>query len=360
MKFSLETRKVISIAVIFFAIPLTVYFVAIGIKTRSQASANSVSLSFSQDPVILNPSTPAQVNLVLNAGTSPIGFANIEFTFDNTKVNLASEITTTPTLESPKFLNQGNTAILKTTMQEANQTGKVDIVLGLDPSDAANPPTGVINLANFSFISVGSGTSTLSFNNASIQVVDTSSNALTVNSTNSNVNTGTPVSSPTTSPTSTPTPTTAIKFKLQGVNQTGRQETPTITFMQGSTVIYTTNVTNFDSNSSGIYSGTVIFTTPGTYDIYVKVPGYLQKKFAGITLAPSIDLTGASLLAGDFNGDNKITIADLAQMLSQYTALTVPASGNNAIYDINNDGNITIVDVATALSNYTQLVVQGD
>ncbi|HWA51608.1 MAG TPA: fibronectin type III domain-containing protein [Patescibacteria group bacterium] len=156
-----------------------------------------------------------------------------------------------------------------------------------------------------------------------------------------------------------------FKFKLQGLNKTGGNTTVSLMLKNGGTTVFSANGINVTSDANGIYSGSIDLgaTSNGTYDIYIKEPVHLQKKFASEVIASgsnNIDLTSNPLLAGDFNSDNQITIADIAKVLSVYTALTVPVNSNNQIYDINGDGNINIVDIAMALSNYTALVVPGD
>ncbi|CAN5331203.1 hypothetical protein BH10PAT1_BH10PAT1_0140 [soil metagenome] len=348
-----KRKKLISVAIIVFAIPLTVYFTIQGIKYFSRASANPVNLTFSQNPFLVNPNTPSSVNLVLDAGTNKIGFTEVEFTFDKTKINMTSEISTTTSLK--KIIKQ-------TTMAEANSTGIITLVLGLDPVDIASPPTGAINLASLSFKSISNGSSNLTFNPTNIQIVDMSANALTVNSTNSVANPPTSLPSPTESPIGVPT-SLDFDVKFQGIINKGPDKQIALSLKKSTSSLTEVRTLTITSDNNGVYTGISTPADPGTYDVYVKEPNHLQRRFANITFSGEVnteDWTSPQMLAGDFNNDNKINILDIGLILSQYTALSIPVTSANIKYDINNDGVINITDIASVLSNYTQLEVLGD
>jgi hypothetical protein len=178
------------------------------------------------------------------------------------------------------------------------------------------------------------------------------------------VPTATPTIAPTIAPTPTPTPLANIdfKFKMQGINNTGPNSVLTLALKTANTTVYTSNI-NIVSNSVGVYTGSYSGVAAGIYDIYLKEPYHLQRKFAAVNIASGnnvIDLTTAPLLAGDFDSNNLINILDIGKFLSIYTALTAPVNVNNKIYDVNNDGVINILDIAVVLSNYTSISVLGD
>jgi hypothetical protein len=500
------TKKILAVAIISFAIPLTVFLTIQGIKYFSRASSQPATLVFSQNPLTLNSTTSTSENVVLNVSTNKVGFARAQFTFDQTKIQLTSEITPTTTLKK---------IISVTSMATANSTGQITLILGLDPVDIANPPTGSFNLASLSFkaISNTSSTSNLSFVSSGIQIVDMTATPFIITATNATVNTSGPTIVPTASPiigtptpaptptgtpglgyngeyfdnqtltgtpklvrqdaainfdwgggspdpllpvdhfsvrwtkiinfvagnytftaivddgarlkidgttvidkwidepsttytytqsltagnhtivmeyyenaggalaqmsyvqnvgaTPTPTPiatatsTTSLNFhiKLQGLNTQSIDRLATIILKNGSTTISTNSNVNIVSDSTGTYAGSITNLTPGTYDVYIKEPSHLQKKFAAVTLVTGSnpeDWTASPLKAGDFNNDNKIDILDIAQILARYIALTVPVDQTNQIFDVNGDVIINIQDIALVLSNYTQLQVLGD
>lgn len=197
-------RKLISVLIISFAIPLTVFFAIKGIQLLIHGAASNATLSFSQNPVTLNSSTSTAVNVVLNTGTVKAGFAAVRFTFDRTKVNLTSEIVPTTTLKK---------VISMTTMAQANSSGSVTIILGLDPADIANAPSGSFNVAQLSMKAVGTGSSTLAFGTTGLQVVDMTATAFNLTATNSTVNIATPTPTATAIG-ATPTPTATAQATI--------------------------------------------------------------------------------------------------------------------------------------------------
>src|SRR5581483_7341406 len=125
----------------------------------------AATLSFSQSVLSLNPTTDTAENVVFDAGTSKVGFAKVTFTFDKSKIVLSKEIVPTTTLKK---------VISVTTMAQANSSGQVTIVLGLDPADINNAPTGAFTLANLSFKAANStaSSSSIAFVTSSSQIVD--------------------------------------------------------------------------------------------------------------------------------------------------------------------------------------------
>lgn len=167
-------------------------------------------------------------------------------------------------------------------------------------------------------------------------------------------------------PAITPTPTIpstsvlAFKIKFQGVSVLRGGKQVRVTLKNGQTF---TNV-SVTSDNLGIYSGTISGIAPGTYEVLVKEPTHLQKNFGSVTFTAGQTITkdwsSFSLLAGDFNNDNRISIEDLGLVLSAYTQLSVPIPPGNPIYDVNFDNVISIEDIALPLANYTNLSVPGD
>ena len=187
--------------------------------------------------------------------------------------------------------------------------------------------------------------------------------------------TPTPTSTP--NPTATPTPITSptptpsgsqasltFAVKFQGIGGQKADKTVRVIFKQGDQEIVQFATVPLTSDATGKYTGTTATTIPpGTYDVYIKDPAHLQKKFASITLAQGTntrDFSQTNLLAGDFNNDNAITIADVGSLLQQFTQLSVPVTDQNRIFDVNSDDAISIADIAIVLGNYTALSVPGD
>ena len=170
--------------------------------TTLQAQRRQVRLYFSPSQVSVPPE--ATLNLMFDSRASQIGFARIELAFDQSKITLTKSIVTTPLLK---------TGVTVTSMEEANATGKILLVLGLAPVDRATPPTGTFEFAQLSFSPKTpdpNQSATLSFTSSGIQLVDINGApaSFTGETATIFVNSTTPTiaPTPTLSPTEIPTP----------------------------------------------------------------------------------------------------------------------------------------------------------
>ena len=172
------------------------------------ASAHQASLNFQVDSSSLPPESSFDVWV---NSDSIISFSDIQITFDPNVVRLTSEVSPYSSLAR---------VIKVTPMSEANTTGRISIVLGLDPSQLSSPPSGAFRIAklNLNTKTANSLTTTVSFGNANIQIVSndqsvfdltTTGLTLTLNPTPTPIPTivPTPTTVPTTVPTVAPTPT---------------------------------------------------------------------------------------------------------------------------------------------------------
>jgi len=174
-----ETKQLVVLAIVLLALPVGVFLVNNYVRYRSRAEGEDVNLYLVPSEQSLPSDATFQV--MLDALTNRIGFVRVEFTFDNAKVNLASEIQTTSSL---------STVVEKTTRADANGNGRATIVLGLAPADQANSPTGIFEIANFSLTSISETSNdgtTISFDDAKVQIVDMDLKALTFSSAGSNL-----------------------------------------------------------------------------------------------------------------------------------------------------------------------------
>ncbi len=145
------------------------YLVERGYRYFTGAAVFPISVYFSPSMQSLPPDSRMSV-MVDTGQNAAVDFARVEFRFDNTKVNLASEISTATEL---------GTVIQKTSMGQANSTGEVVIVLGRSPGS----PTvdGIIEFASFDVRAVGSAAETtqMEFEVEGMQFVNSSSEAIT-------------------------------------------------------------------------------------------------------------------------------------------------------------------------------------
>lgn len=183
---------------------VTMYF-ANNLINKSQslnAGASSGSAELFLEPAAVTMSPDGLVNLWVTTDKQ-LGFVAVDLTFDPTLIKLAQEITL-PTQSLQR-------SIKLTSMSEANATGKISVVLGVDPTAIATAPTGTIRLANLKFsknTTVPNKVATLTVVTASSQLVDLGAIPFNLTSQNATFSLN-PVASPvvTPTPTATPTPT---------------------------------------------------------------------------------------------------------------------------------------------------------
>jgi len=179
-----------------------------------------------------------------------------------------------------------------------------------------------------------------------------------------------------TTPVATATPTTPVtppysgvtlKLRLQGITEERTYGHPVrMTFLQNGVKVFE-GTSYFFADALGVYSNRLMFVhatdlTPGTYDLLLKSPSHLQKRYTGVQIVANesvVDLSNTELLSGDVNNTNSITIEDIAEVLSLYTDFVIPASPETP-EDINDDHFITITDVALGLLNYDDFTIQGE
>lgn len=184
--------------------------------------------------------------------------------------------------------------------------------------------------------------------------------------------TSTPQPTSTPNPTLPPNPENTLSFQIrfQGINQKAKDQKIDIEIYKDSSLIIEEKSQNISNNENGIYTFYLDNSdnkiTPGTYTIRIKGESHLAKKFANIEIKSTndnIDLSKQELKAGDLNGDNKITIEDIAQILAFYVTFSKDVDNSNQKMvnsDINKDGKITIIDVALAAINWSNLTVNGE
>ena len=89
----------------------------------------------------------------------------------------------------------------------------------------------------------------------------------------------------------------------------------------------------------------------GTYTLSIKGSRSLRKDMAVDTTSGTVSGLTVPLLAGDLNGDNAVTLSDLAMLRAAYGS--TPTSTNwNPNADLNGDGAVTLSDLAILRANY--------
>lgn len=166
---------VIPIAGIFIGVELSQRYESI----RSEAGVNQANIFI--QPSQSNVTGQTAFQLWVTVG-NPVGFVSTEINFDKNSLKLLNEVNTTTSILKKD--------ILVTTMANANSTGKITVVLGLDPANIANPASGTFMLANLNF---GPNTqnqnvsTVLVVNNTNTQVVGMDTSNFTIASANSSL-----------------------------------------------------------------------------------------------------------------------------------------------------------------------------
>lgn len=143
----------------------------------------------------------------------------------------------------------------------------------------------------------------------------------------------------------------ALKIALQGAKSSAASTTITVS-QAGTTNVVATITVSSDSNGNITVnpSGLGDITAGATYDIRIKVNGYLVRKVTTV-LPPDTTINVGQLLAGDFNGDNKVFLDDISVWLGSYKKT---ASAGN-ILDVNQDGKVFLDDLSIFLVNYKKI-----
>ncbi|GEM_PF-6296069 len=148
------------------------------------------------------------VNVSINANGNKLGYVKTEVNFDESKIQLS---------ENPSVSNVFGRQIEVSTQNQANQNGSILFVLGADPAQRDNLPTGSIQLATLRFTSATSSlnqTVNISVNTQNSSVVSEEGNRLIQTGQTVSVvlnPDAEPTNAPTIKPTTTPTPTATAK-----------------------------------------------------------------------------------------------------------------------------------------------------
>ena len=102
-----------------------------GVAVVMAQTPNQVTIKILPAAASLPPDQVLEVRL--DSGAAGVGFARIEIDFDQTKVQMVDEATTSGVLR---------TVMSQTVKDEANSSGRIVVVLGLATADRDNPPTG--------------------------------------------------------------------------------------------------------------------------------------------------------------------------------------------------------------------------
>lgn len=264
-----------AIKAIIFIIPvLATFFGAKLVQEYRQIKANAGTDTANIFTQPQNLTLPSYLDLqVWVTVKHPVGFVATEITFDKSVIKLSSEIDTSPSPLKKK--------IIVTSKDEANSSGKIKIVSGLDPSDISSQANGTFRIANIKLepiIDLKNLTSKLNFNIQNTQVIGMDESTYTITATNADIKIN-----ESTDPTSSPmaTVTTATNTIVPIATE--------------KTSIFSTNKKRGDVDKNGIVNILDIGRVVNTYDGDAKA---------------HVD--------EDVNGDGKINILDLGVITDNY------------------------------------------
>lgn len=105
--------------------------------------------------------------------------------------------------------------------------------------------------------------------------------------------------------------------------------------------------------STGLVESTYTFeiSESGNYDLYLKVSGFLNELLPNQTLGDGNEISFGNLIAGDFNNDNSVGIADFSVFASAY-GLSAGDEGFQEVLDIDCSNSIGIGDFSSFSVNY--------
>jgi len=202
----------IDVKYLLLGIPITAIFLVAALIQNNQtigtqAAIHQASVSFQLPSWDLPPQNTFGVWI---NSDSPVAFSDVELSFDPKLVKMTNEI----------VLKGGLARKIKvTSMADANATGKISIILGLEPSGLGNPPLGAFQIADLTFDSNTSSkdvSTKIAFTDPGMQLVSVDQTVFNLSTTgidlniNKTIPTPGPTETPTATPTSTLTPTPSI------------------------------------------------------------------------------------------------------------------------------------------------------
>lgn len=104
-------------------------------------------------------------------------------------------------------------------------------------------------------------------------------------------------------------------------------------------------------DASGGY--TLVAPLDGVYDLSAKGSHWLRQTLGGVSVFGS-GVANFSLVNGDVDGDNEVTLFDFGQLVSAFGSL--PGDSNwNADADLDGDGEVTLFDFGVLVRNFGQI-----
>jgi len=189
-----KNKRFAVILIALLALPISVVLVQRVVRYFSGAASASVYF----EPATTDLPPDKTLRLMVNSGSTQVGFARVEVNFNTSDLQLTNEVSTTNmnmlTMNNNDVTDPGSLptdacsgtqeCIIKTPMNAANNSGKIILVLAKDPRDAGIAPSGIFELASFTFTSNTSAQINSVVSVASNQLVDLNADVFGVTVTN--------------------------------------------------------------------------------------------------------------------------------------------------------------------------------
>ncbi len=364
---------------IFSVVVLVIVLVVFKDISFAQGSTATVSIVPSASTVPPNSTTTVNINI---ANAQNMGGYTLRLRYNPAVLQIGSGGVTIPTT----FLQStGGSIVTLPAPTIDNTNGIVDVTVILTGA-TNNGVNGAGTIATIVFNTLGSGTSTLQLQNVSVSMANLNADLqpnIVSDSSVTIAGSGTaspspssslspspspspsPSSSPISSASPQPSPSTTgdpvviltLKVKFEGVDVGVSGANVNVRLKRVDNAVEINQTALFTSDGSGLYQNQTPISfmgSQGPYDVFVKGPSHLVKKFANQTFVlgqtNTLDLTSTLLLGGDINGDNYVYIDDPPRFFTEYTGIDTPANGSPV--DINLDGKVSILDYGYFIANF--------
>jgi len=126
----------------------------------------------------------------------------------------------------------------------------------------------------------------------------------------------------------------------------------------GTPTNWTPNRTVVTANDILVFSAGASYTVTGvptgTFNIKVKSSHTLARVLTNqVLVLPNNAINFGTLLEGDVNNDNFVTLSDLSLLINSFNK-TVGDPGYDTRADLNNDGFVTLADLSLLINNFNQ------
>lgn len=98
---------------------------------------------------------------------------------------------------------------------------------------------------------------------------------------------------------------------------------------------------------------------PGTYDVVISSPGYLDYKITNVEVNDAMSLKPIKIKAGDVDGNGIVMVEDIGFVVSAFKKTSADA-GYTLTRDFDANGAITVEDIGFVVANFKQVATTID